>query len=36
MANRKQITLNDVKFFNTRTMVEPDGNLVPIESGHDV
>ena len=36
MANRKHITLNDVKFFNTRTMVEPDGNLVPIESNHDV
>jgi hypothetical protein len=36
MANRKQITLNDVKFFNTRTMVEPDGNLVPIESNYDV
>jgi dTDP-4-dehydrorhamnose 3,5-epimerase-like enzyme len=36
MANKKQITINDVKFFNTRTMVEPDGNLVPIESNHDV
>jgi hypothetical protein len=36
MANRKQITLEDVKFFNTRTMVEPDGNLVPIESNHDI
>ena len=36
MANRQQITLNDVKFFNTRTMVEPDGNLVPIESNYDV
>ena len=32
----KQITIDDVKFFNTRTMVEPDGNLVPIESNHDV
>ena len=32
----KQITLKDVKFFNTRTMVEPDGNLVPIESNYDV
>ena len=36
MANRKQVTLSDVKFFNTRTMVEPDGNLVPIESNYDV
>tara|TARA_B100000963_G_C22631243_1_gene675040 strand:+ start:3667 stop:4092 length:426 start_codon:yes stop_codon:yes gene_type:complete len=36
MASRKQITINDVKFFNTRTMVEPDGNLVPIESNYDV
>ena len=36
MANKRQITLDDVKFFNTRTMVEPDGNLVPIESNHDV
>ena len=32
----KRITLEDVKFFNTRTMVEPDGNLVPIESNHDI
>ena len=36
MAYRKQISINDVKFFNTRTMVEPDGNLVPIESNYDV
>ena len=36
MGSRKQITLEDVKFFNTRTMVEPDGNLVPIESNHDI
>ena len=36
MGSRKQIKLSDVKFFNTRTMVEPDGNLVPIESNHDV
>tara|TARA_R100001015_G_C4502673_1_gene76728 strand:+ start:38 stop:469 length:432 start_codon:yes stop_codon:yes gene_type:complete len=36
MAKRKQITLKDVKFFNTRTMVEPDGNLVPIESNYDI
>ena len=36
MGSRKQITLEDVKFFNTRTMVEADGNLVPIESNHDI
>ena len=36
MGSRKQIKLSDVKFFNTRTMVEPDGNLVPIESNYDV
>ena len=36
MGSRKQITLEDVKFFNTRTMVEPDGNLVPIESNYDI
>ena len=36
MGSRKQITLEDVKFFNTRTMVDPDGNLVPIESNHDI
>ena len=36
MASRRQITIDDVKFFNTRTMVEPDGNLVPIESNNDV
>jgi hypothetical protein len=36
MANRKQITIEDVRFFNTRTIVEPDGNLVPIESNYDV
>ena len=36
MGSRKQITLEDVKFFNTRTMVEPDGNLVPIEANHDI
>ena len=36
MTHNKQITINDVKFFNTRTMVEPDGNLVPIESNQDV
>ena len=36
MGSRKQITLEDVKFFNTRTMVAPDVNLVPIESNHDI
>ena len=30
------MTIDDVKFLNLRTMVEPDGNLVPIESMHDV
>ena len=32
----KKYTLDDVKFFNLRTMVEPDGNLVPIESEVDI
>ena len=32
----KKITIDDVKFFNTRIMMEPDGNLVPIESNIDV
>ncbi len=36
MENRKQITIDDVKFFNARTMVERDGNLVPIEGNLDV
>jgi len=36
MANRKQITLEDVKFYNTNTVVDLDGNLVPIESNIDV
>ena len=36
MGSRKQIKLSDVKFFNTRTMVEPDGILVPLESNYDV
>ena len=36
MGGKKQTTLENVKFFNTRTMVEPDGNLVPIESNHDI
>ena len=30
------ITINDVKLLNLRTFIEPDGNLVPIESGHDI
>ena len=32
----KKTTLNDVKFFNLRTIIEPDGNLVPIESNSDI
>ena len=36
MGSKKHTTLENVKFFNTRTMVEPDGNLVPIESNQDV
>ena len=35
MANKKQITLDDVLFYNMRTVIENDGNLVPIESNHD-
>ena len=37
MGSRKQIKLSDVKFFNTRTMVEPDGNLVDLvlQNYHD-
>jgi len=30
------MTLNDVKLFNLRSFIEPDGNLVPIESRHDI
>tara|TARA_R100001369_G_scaffold14650_1_gene29343 strand:- start:29 stop:451 length:423 start_codon:yes stop_codon:yes gene_type:complete len=30
------ITLDEVKLFNLRNFIEPDGNLVPIESGHDI
>tara|TARA_R110000824_G_scaffold389607_1_gene585774 strand:- start:9 stop:434 length:426 start_codon:yes stop_codon:yes gene_type:complete len=33
---QKLPTINDVKFFNTKTMIEPDGNLVPIEGGTDI
>ena len=31
-----KITLDDVKLFNLKTMVDIDGNLVPIESEIDV
>ena len=27
---------DDLKLFNLRNFIEPDGNLVPIESSHDV
>ena len=30
------MTINDVKLLNLRTFIEPDGNLVPIESKHDI
>ena len=30
------MTLNDVKLFNLRSFIEHDGNLVPIESRHDI
>jgi mannose-6-phosphate isomerase-like protein (cupin superfamily) len=30
------ITINDVKLLNLRKFIEPDGNLVPIEAGHDI
>ena len=29
-------TIDDVKFYNTKTVVDQDGNLCPIESGSDV
>ena len=32
----KKRTLDNVKFFNLKTIVEEDGNLVPIESNIDV
>ena len=32
----KKSTLDNVKFFNLKTIVEEDGNLVPIESNIDV
>jgi len=30
------VTINDVKLLNLRTFIEPDGNLVPVESKHDI
>ena len=36
MGDTKQITVDDVLFYNMRTVVEADGNLVPIESNQDV
>ena len=32
----KKNTLDSVKFFNLKTIVEPDGNLVPVESNIDI
>ena len=32
----KKNTLDNVKFFNLKTIVEPDGNLVPVESNIDI
>ena len=32
----KKTTLDDVLFYNMRTVIEDDGNLVPIESNHDI
>tara|TARA_Y100000310_G_scaffold221386_1_gene222947 strand:+ start:540 stop:965 length:426 start_codon:yes stop_codon:yes gene_type:complete len=31
----KQKTIDDVLFYNMRTIIEDDGNLVPIESNYD-
>ena len=36
MDNRKQITIDDVKFYNVKTMVEDNGNLTAIESDIDI
>lgn len=36
MANPKQISVDDIMFYNMRTIVDEDGNLVPLESSHDV
>ena len=33
---KNNITLEDVKFFNLKTIVDIDGNLIPIESGIDI
>ena len=35
MANRKQVEIGDVLFTNMRTIIESDGNLIPIESNYD-
>jgi dTDP-4-dehydrorhamnose 3,5-epimerase-like enzyme len=32
----KKTTLDDVLFYNMRTVIEDDGNLVPIESNRDL
>ena len=32
----KKNTLDNDKFFNLKTIVEPDGNLVPVESNIDI
>jgi hypothetical protein len=29
-------TVNDVEFFNVKTIVDSNGNLVPIESDNDI
>ena len=36
MARRKQINVDDVLFYNMRTIIETNGNLVPIESNYDL
>ena len=36
MTIMKKNTLDSVKFFNLKTIVEPDGNLVPVESNIDI
>jgi len=36
MENNQQITVDDVRFYNTKTMVDSNGNLTPIESENDV
>ncbi len=32
MGNRKQVTVDDVQFYNMRTVVDENGNLTPIQS----